>query len=588
MNNMDNPSAFTQEQVVSEPTEIEKIQNRVASFEVGLKPAVAEAVQGVIGIGLSKGLFGVDDLEAVISIREDIKKGLISYQTTIKHAQMDMETAQQNLMIQQAEEVELEKNRQRTKLTEERQLRKSADARLAQMEQALANQGLFIDLDGDGVVGLKDGQVADTLTASEQAEVTSMLTPPVQTQPDPNHKTSGAFKLARMMNPVGEMDAGSNGTTAEDLTPAPTSYNTPEPISHDEKFVAQIDAATEAFKNYDENVVGGEDTESFLDEVATVDALADIDDQEVMDAIDEEQFNESFAEPTLDIGYAPTEISRREKVLLDPLGASERSDTINAEIPKPQQVTAPFITGGNAPNLTQPQVTTTPLADGVYVEHTESEIMQDELEPIPTEESELPHHRRPQIQETRTESVLAKPVVSGGNFKPRAESVSTGQSIEAPLSDAAKFQQNVDDAKQSFAEWADDNSDTVTEVESTAKVIPTYDSEEELLAAAQAKIDQKVQDDIDEDQFNESYEEETEEVTIPDRTDLEAMSKVQILEAAEMFEFDIPATISKGQMIDKFESETEAFIARLQDSGEFVSAEEDTNDNNDVRDGGYF
>ena len=498
MNNMDNPSAFSQEQMVSEPTEIEKIQNRVTNFEVGLKPAVAEAVQGVIGIGLSKGLFGVDDLEAVISIREDIKKGLISYQTTVAAAQRDMQVAQENLMLQQQTEVELEKNRQRAKLTEERQLRKESDARLAQMEQALADKGLFIDLDGDGVVGLKDGQVADTLTASEQAEVTSMLTPPVQTQPDPNHKTSGAFKLARMMNPVEEMDAGSNGTTAEDLTPAPTSYNTPEPISHDEKFVAQIDAASEAFKNYDENVVGGEDTESFLDEVATVDALADLDDQEVMDAIDEEQFNDSFEEPTLDIGYAPTEISRREKVLLDPLGASERSDGINAQVPQPQQVTAPFITGGNAPNLT-PQVTTTPLADGVYVEHTESEIMQDELEPIPTE--------TPVVGENDV-------VISTDNIK-------------------------------SFGEFSDLES-------------------------------------------SEPQEEEFDEVVIPNRTDLDAMTKKEILNSAGNLSFTIDSKLNKSLMIDSFESQANALIEELTGSDEFVSSEEVLDGDDDRRDGGYF
>ena len=499
MNNMDNPSAFSQEQVVSEPTEIEKIQNRVNNFEVGLKPATAEAVNGVLGIALSKGLFGVDDLEAIIAIREDIKKGLIAYQTTVTHAQRDLENAQQNLLIQQQQEVEIEKERQRAKLTEERLLRKASDARLAQMEQALANQGLHIDLDGDGVVGLKDGQVADTLTASEQAEVTSMLTPPVQTQPDPNHKTSGAFKLARMMNPVGEMDAGSNGTTAEDLTPAPTSYHTLEPISHDENFVAQIDAATEAFKNYDENVVGGEDTESFLDEVATVDALADIDDQEVMDAIDEEQFNESFAEPTLDIGYAPTEISRREKVLLDPLGASERSDTINAEIPKPQQVTAPFITGGNAPNLTQPQepVTRTPLAKGVYVEHTESEIMQDELEPIPA----------PVLGENDI-------VINSDNIK-------------------------------SFGEFSDLET--------------------------------------------EPQEEEFDEVVIPNRTDLDAMTKKDILKSATALSFTIDSKLTKPLMIDSFETQANTLIEELTGGNDFVStSEEDLDGNDDRRDGGYF
>ena len=509
MNNMDNPSAFSQEQVVSEPTEIEKIQNRVTNFEVGLKPAVAEAVQGVIGIGLSKGLFGVDDLEAVISIREDIKKGLISYQTTVAAAQRDMEVAQQNLMLQQQAEIEEEKNRQRTILSEERQRRKVADNRLAQMEQALADKGLFLDLDGDGVIGLKDGQVKDTLTAQEQADVQSMLSPEPapQVEPDPNHKTSGAFKLARMMNPV---EAGANGTTAEDMSP---------PISHDESFNEEIKAASEAFKSYNEkvdNIVAGDDTESFYDEVATVDALADLDDQEteeeylanissgissedqdVMDKIDEEQFNDSFEEPTLDIGYAPTEISRREKVLLDPLGASERSDGINAQVPQPQQVTAPFITGGNAPNLT-PQVTTTPLADGVYVEHTESEMMQDELEPIPTE--------TPVVGENDV-------VISTDNIK-------------------------------SFGEFSDLES-------------------------------------------SEPQEEEFEEVVIPNRTDLESMTKKEILNSAGNLSFTIDSKLNKSLMIDSFESQANALIEELTGSDEFVSSEE-ADGNDDRRDGGYF
>lgn len=506
---MDNPSAFSQEQVVSEPTEIEKIQNRVTNFEVGLKPAVAEAVQGVIGIGLSKGLFGVDDLEAVISIREDIKKGLISYQTTVAAAQRDMEVAQQNLMLQQQAEIEEEKNRQRTILSEERQKRKVADNRLAQMEQALADKGLFLDLDGDGVIGLKDGQVKDTLTAQEQADVQSMLSPEPapQVEPDPNHKTSGAFKLARMMNPV---EAGANGTTAEDMSP---------PISHDESFNEEIKAASEAFKSYNEkvdNIVAGDDTESFYDEVATVDALADLDDQEteeeylanissgissedqdVMDKIDEEQFNDSFEEPTLDIGYAPTEISRREKVLLDPLGASERSDGINAQVPQPQQVTAPFITGGNAPNLT-PQVTTTPLADGVYVEHTESEMMQDELEPIPTE--------TPVVGENDV-------VISTDNIK-------------------------------SFGEFSDLES-------------------------------------------SEPQEEEFEEVVIPNRTDLESMTKKEILNSAGNLSFTIDSKLNKSLMIDSFESQANALIEELTGSDEFVSSEE-ADGNDDRRDGGYF
>ena len=181
------------------------------------------------------------------------------------------------------------------------------------------------------------------------------------------------------------------------------------------------------------------------------------------------------------------------------------------------------------------------------------------------------------------------PVVTGGNAPNIKAVLSEPKTIDAPISESDVFNEQVETAKQSFADWAEENNDTVTEVESTAKQIPTYDSEEELLAAAQSRIDQQVQDDIDAEQFNASFEEETEEVTIPDRADLESMSKTDILAQAEMFNFDIPASISKGQMIDKFESETEAFIQQLQDSGEFVSSEDETkNDKDDVRDGGYF
>jgi hypothetical protein len=41
-------------------------------------------------------------------------------------------------------------------------------------------------------------------------------------------------------------------------------------------------------------------------------------------------------------------------------------------------------------------------------------------------------------------------------------------------------------------------------------------------------------------------------------------------------------------MISSFTQQTDEFIASLQDSGEFVSAETDDNDEEDNKDGGYF
>ena len=54
----------------------------------------------------------------------------------------------------------------------------------------------------------------------------------------------------------------------------------------------------------------------------------------------------------------------------------------------------------------------------------------------------------------------------------------------------------------------------------------------------------------------------------------------------------IVASQSKEDMISSFVAQTEEFIASLQDEGTFVSASEtdegDTNEKDNVRDGGYF
>ena len=505
MENHDIPSAFEQEQVEHQPTEIERIQNRVQDFKVGLKPNTAQAALSSIQILLSKGLIKVEELDAIISIREEINTGLIEYETTVKSAQMDMERAQQNLLIEQQAERQRVLDEKDTQIEDERLLRKSTQDklegsmnRLAQMEAVLKSHGINMDLDGDGVIGLKDGQVADTLSASEQAEVDSIVegydangsptTEVPQTQPDPNHQTSGAFKLARMMNPIEE---GANGTTAEDLD------NIPPPVTNDSTLQEKIEETSEAFRKYEESqedmppqvaggLIAGEDTESFLDEVDRVQEVADID--AMTDVEEEESFESEWAEPTLDIGYdkpQPTieemdgvekvsDLTRRERVLLDPLGASERSDEIQAEIPKPQNVSAPVITGGNAPSITKEH-----LADGVYVE--KEEIGENDV------------------------------VVSADNIK-------------------------------------------------------TIENYEDLEA-----------------------EEEFEEVVIPNRTDLEGMTKKEILASAGNLSFDVDSKLTKPLMIDSFESQANALIEELTAGESFESITEETVDgDDDRRDGGYF
>ena len=500
------PTAFEQEISIPEPTEIERIQNRIANFAVGLKPATAEAALASMTILLSKGLLKMEELDAAISIREEINKGLIEYQTAIKIAQRDMENAQQNLLIQQQQEREQILAEKDIQIEDERLLRKSTQDRnekvmnrLAQMEAVLKSHGIDMDLDGDGVVGLKDGQVADTLSATEQAEVDNIIhgydangSPTTETVP--TGKPSGAFKLARMMNPIEE---GANGTTAEDMTP---------PVTHDPALQEKIEDTKEAFKEYTSiaqdganipqsettsimnqdvppqvagGLIAGEDTESFLDEVDRVQEVSEID--EMTDLEEEEKFEDDWTEPTLDIGYdSPKDdtldMTRREKVLLDPLSASERSDGINAQIPQPQNVSAPVITGGNAPSITKEH-----LADGVYVE--KEEIGENDV------------------------------LVSVDNIK-------------------------------------------------------TIEDYEDLVAET-------------EDEF--------EEVVIPNRTDLESMTKKEIISSAGNLNFEVDSKLTKSLMVDSFESQANSLIEELTAGESFESISEETVDgDDDRRDGGYF
>ena len=84
-------------------------------------------------------------------------------------------------------------------------------------------------------------------------------------------------------------------------------------------------------------------------------------------------------------------------------------------------------------------------------------------------------------------------------------------------------------------------------------------------------------------------EEEYEEVVIPNRSDLEGMTKKQILESAGNLSFDVDSKLTKPLMIDSFESQANSLIEELTAGESFESITEETVDgDDDRRDGGYF
>ena len=68
------------------------------------------------------------------------------------------------------------------------------------------------------------------------------------------------------------------------------------------------------------------------------------------------------------------------------------------------------------------------------------------------------------------------------------------------------------------------------------------------------------------------------------------MKKNEINELAKNFEFSVKMTDTKAKMIEDFLSQVDEYITELQESGEFVSAHTDDEDDNteDQKDGGYF
>lgn len=82
-----------------EPTELERITNRLNTFTVGLKPANAEQVNQIMQKGLQAGNFKLDELDALVQIREQINTGIIDYNTQVQVAtkriqELEIEEAQ--------------------------------------------------------------------------------------------------------------------------------------------------------------------------------------------------------------------------------------------------------------------------------------------------------------------------------------------------------------------------------------------------------------------------------------------------------------------------------------------------------------
>ena len=495
---MENTTPTFSEGMGQEPklTEVQKIQQRVANSRVLLSPAVAQSCLATVELALNSGLFKMTDLDAAVQIREEITKGIIDHNTTVATAQKQLEQAQLRDQEELERQLAEQREQERQQLVDERILRKTTQNRLAQMEAILLKAGVSVDLDGDGTVGLPAGVQEETLTASESQQVAEILkteTPTPVLEPVVP-VASSAMRLARSLNPVGAEQPIVPLDTPQSHTVIPSPVETNKPISENEEFVGQIEAAKKSFAEFVEpqEVVTKEivlepttiipedantSTEDFLEEVELVATMNDLEEEET-----EEEY----------LANISSGVSSEDQMEMDLIDEEE----FNASFDMEDELAVP---------------------------------VEDDTVPFPT-------------LDIGYES--SKPVVSGGNAPNLKASVPTAPTITAPVLE---------------------ENDVVLK-QSDIKVF-----EEDLTEPVE-----------DEDEY--------EEISIPSPSELNVMTKSGILKEANKLGFELTGT--KNQMIEQFTEQTEAFIAQLQEDGEFLSAsdtdgvDDDGDENN--RDGGYF
>ena len=258
---------FAQQQVTEDLTESDRIRKRIAEFKSSLNPNVLGVISLMIDNQLKSGMLKPADLDAIVVLRDEINAAQIEYNTQITNAQKRLTDLAEMDQAEQIAKREAAIQAIKDGETAERQRRKDAELKLANMEAVLLSHGISMDLNADGKIGLQSGQTATQLTAEEQAQVDAMVqvekdniaTAPVQ--PSEPKEPSRAFQMARMVNPVVEET----------------------PFSNDEAFVEKVEETKKAFKDFvaEETTTdftpSGTTTESFLDEVERVNEVADAD-----------------------------------------------------------------------------------------------------------------------------------------------------------------------------------------------------------------------------------------------------------------------------------------------------------------------
>ena len=292
----DEPTFAQQEVKEQELSESDRIRKRIQDYKAQLSPNTLQVIQIMLESQLKSGLLKPADLDAVIMLRDEVNQAQIEYNTQVQNAQRRLQDLSETEIAEKVAAEEAKVKAIVESRDAERARRKSVEDRLAQMEAVLASHGISMDLNQDGIVGLKEGQVADELTEEEQEQVDDMIQVEkenITTEP------SRAFQMARALNPEPSESEKMQDELEPIYPPSDPMESWDKPAVSDEQMKAAVDAIEQeefenkvaetkkSFKEWDEQnkqqsfdfKPSGTTTESFLDEVERVNEVAEADEE---------------------------------------------------------------------------------------------------------------------------------------------------------------------------------------------------------------------------------------------------------------------------------------------------------------------
>jgi len=461
-------SEFASEQVVPELTELQKVQQRIANYQIGINPQSASAVSTLLQLHLKSGLIKIEELDAVIAVRNEIDKGLTDYNQAVQVAQQQLVELQEADRLAKEAQIEADKAALTDKIRDQRKQRKDAELKVAQLEAILASHGINVDLNNDGVIGVKEGQLNQDgfveLSAEEAARLAqehgvSIPETKIQKgkQGEPK-QTSKAFQMARLLNPE-------------------------EPVEQSEPSVAEVQSISDGYVPQSEETVPFTTDQELQDKVdETKEAISEWEEQTETEVADEEMIfgNESTEEDGFDL---PLE---------------EEVPTL--ELPVPED------------------------AKGIEDFYAEVDRVEDEIVETPTEDGGA--DLKVAEEDVKTEPTYAKPAsvpITKTNVRP----LTSGDSVEAPIKEEQKIntysseeemleavQKKIDDAKveeeEEFDELVIPSADelrgmTKKKIKETAEglnfEVSTNDTKEEMIESIAVQTESLIESLQESDEF---------------------------------------------------------------------------------------